>query len=186
MRKILICLLLGISSTLYALDGINIGDKVDLSNIKDIDGGSLTSKGTKTILVFYRGSWCPFCIRQLKGLNKELAPKTKEYNLVGISVDKLKVAKKMKDRFNLDMQIVSDPKANTLKQFGIVNKLDDKLVDKYKTAYKIDVEADSGEKHHMVAHPAVFIIDSNSKVTFKDVHKDYKQRTPVSKILNNL
>jgi len=58
-------------------------------------------------------------------------------------------------------------------------------VTKYKSSYKIDVEGYSGENHHMVAHPAVFII-KDGKVSFADAHLDYKKRTENSKILEAL
>ena len=56
------------------------------------------------------------------------------------------------------------------------------MVAKYKSSYKIDVEGDSGEKHHIIAHPAVFIIE-NGKIIYVDVHTNYKERTKNSEIL---
>ena len=91
----------------------------------------------------------------------------------------------MKDEYKFSFTVLSDPKAKSLQAFNIVNKLDDKLVKKYKASYKIDVEADSGETHHMVAHPAVFII-KNGKIAFADVQTDYKVRTDNQDILKAL
>ena len=103
-------------------------------------------------------------------------------NLVAISVDRHEVAKKMRRKHKLDFIVLSDPKAKSLKAFNIVNQLSRDTVSKYKNAYNIDVEADSGEKHHMVAHPAVFIVKDNI-VIFSEVHTDYKQRTKNSDII---
>jgi len=91
----------------------------------------------------------------------------------------------MKRNNNFSFTVLTDPKAKSLKAFNIINKLSDDLVAKYKSSYKIDVEGDSGESHHMVAHPAVFII-KDGKVSFADVHLDYKKRTENSMILEAL
>lgn len=181
MKKILFTLLLPVLA--YSITGIKVGDKVPSVELKDTEGKLVNLKETK-VLVFYRGSWCPYCIKQLEAIEKDLSKESKA-KLVAISVDKLKVAKKMKDKFKFSFQVVSDPKAKSLKAFKIANKLDNKLVAKYKASYKIDVEADSGETHHLVAHPAVYII-KNGVVTFADINTNYKVRTNNKDIIKAL
>lgn len=172
----------------FAIEGLSKGAKSPDLKVQSIDGSSINFSKLKlqTIVVFYRGSWCPYCIRQLESLQQEVMPKIgKKAQLIAISVDKEIVAKKMRRKFNFDFTVISDPKARTLKAFKIVNKLDDDLVKKYKSSYKIDVEGDSGEKHHMVAHPAVYIIE-NGIIKFADVNTDYKKRTSNEDILKAL
>ncbi len=184
----LLSLLLFLPYLTMAMEGLSVGSKVPELELKDIEGNKvdLRAKSKKSILVFYRGSWCPYCMTQLKDLKKDLLSKIEgKANLYAISVDKQSTSKRMRDKFEINFPVISDPKAKSLKAFKIVNKLDEALVKKYKSAYKIDVEADSGEKHHMVAHPAVFIL-SKGKLVFKDVHVDYKQRTENSKILSEI
>ena len=185
----LLLIILFFSFTSVAADWPQVGAFAPEIKLKDTDGKMfvLGEQKNKTVLVFYRGSWCPYCIRQLKSIKEDLVKKAKQKNvkLVAISVDKLLVAKKMKKKFGFDFTIISDPKAESLKAYKIVNKLSDELVRKYKNSYQIDVENDSGQIHHMVAHPAVFIVE-NKKVIFSDVHTDYKQRTDNKEILKAL
>lgn len=181
MKKILMTLLL--PTLAFSITGIKVGDKVPSIELKDTEGKVVNLKETK-VLVFYRGSWCPYCIKQLEAIEKDL-PADSKAKLVAISVDNLKVAKKMKDKFKFSFQIVSDPKAKSLQAFKIANKLDDQLVAKYKASYKIDVEADSGETHHMVAHPAVFIVKKGI-ITFADINTNYKVRTDNKDIIKAL
>ena len=91
----------------------------------------------------------------------------------------------MKKKHGFSLPILSDPQAKALLAFKIANKLDDKTVHKYKNSYKIDVEAAAGEKHHLIAHPAVFVI-RGGKIVLADVHTNYKKRTPVADILKAL
>ncbi len=187
MKKITLIMLMLISCTSFALTGLKIGEKNPLASVKSIDGKEINLNGKQTsILVFYRGSWCPYCVNQLKNIKSYLQPKLGEdINLIALSVDQKKVAMKMKRNFSFTFDIVSDPKAMTLKAFNIVNRVDDSLVKKYKNSYGIDIEADSGETHHMIAHPGVFII-RDGKILFADVHENYKERTDNKDILKAL
>jgi peroxiredoxin len=171
-----------------SLEGVNIGDNVPVKKVKTIYGKILNLSDSKYeyVLVFYRGSWCPYCVNQLKSIESDILPNIKpKQKIVAISVDKNVVAKKMKSKFKLNYEIVSDPKAQLLRAFNIANKIDDELVKKYKNTYSIDIEEDSGEKHHIVAHPAVFII-KNGKIKYKDIHINYKERTKNEEIIKNL
>jgi peroxiredoxin len=184
MKKIiLLCLILPQLS--FAMIGLKVGDSAPSLILKDTDGKSidLSNKSKTTVAIFYRGAWCPYCLKQLKSVEADLVNQTKgKARIIAISVDQHKVAKKMKKKNNFSFSVVSDSKAKYLKAFKITNKLSDDLVAKYKTSYKIDVEGDSGETHHLVAHPGVFII-KNGKIIFADVHVNYKDRTENSKVL---
>jgi peroxiredoxin len=186
MKKLLLILLF--STNLFAIEGLKVGESAPSLILKDLAGKTfdLGKEQKKTVLVFYRGSWCPYCIKQLEGIQKGIVGKIgRGAQLVAVSVDKKSIAKKMKKKFGFNFPIISDPKAKTLMAFKIVNKINDDLVKKYKGMYKIDVEGDSGEVHHMVAHPAVFIIQKG-KIIFSEVNTDYKVRTKNSDILKAL
>ncbi len=168
--------------------GLKVGHLAPELILPQTDGKTFTLSEVKkkVVIVFYRGSWCPYCVKQLNQIQKELIPKLENTQLIAISVDRPMIAKKLKDKFKYSFQVLSDPKATSLKNFKIANKLDDTLVKKYKNSYKIDVESDSGETHHLVAHPAVFIISADKKVVFADIHINYKQRTKIAHILKAL
>lgn len=187
MLKFIITLLLPLS--LLASPGIKKGDMSPQVNLLTGQGGKVVigDHKEKQILVFFRGSWCPYCMAQLKDLASNLNDKAKEksYKLIAISTDKQTVAKKMIRKYGYPFTIASDPKAESLKAFKIANKVSDELVEKYRVSYKIDLEADSGEVHHLIAHPAVFIVNKG-KVIFADVRTDYKVRTPIADIVRAL
>jgi len=170
-----------------ALEGLKKGQISPVNSFQTVNKGTINIKGKETVLVFYRGSWCPYCMTQLQAIKSEVIPKlNKNQQLIGISVDNKISALKMIKKFKLDFPIISDSQAILLKKFNIVNKLSDEIVLKYKNSYKIDVEKDSGEKHHMVAHPAVYIIGKDGAISYVDIHENYKQRTSNKNILKNL
>ncbi|MCO4780951.1 MAG: AhpC/TSA family protein [Candidatus Cloacimonetes bacterium] len=148
---------------------------VDENNV-NIDISKLTSK-KPTVLVFYRGGWCPYCNRhlgELQKVNKEVDKLG--FQIIAVSPDQPSVAKKHNAENKHKYLTLSDSNLNLAKQFGIVFKVNDALFTKYKNQYGIDLEANSGQKHHLLPVPSVFLIDTDGKIKFSYVNVDYKVR----------
>lgn len=139
--------------------------------------------GKPVILVFYRGGWCPFCNLQLSDLR--LIQKQTDalgYQMIGISPDSSAELKRTLDKQQLKYTLLSDSKANAMRAFGIGYQLDAATIEKYK-GYGVDLEKTSGEKHHALPVPSVFIVDADGIVQFSYVNPDYKARVPGSVVL---
>ena len=136
-----------------------------------------------TVLIFYRGGWCPFCNRHLQslaGIEDDLNRAGAQ--LLAISMDQPAKLKATPDRDKLHYRLLSDSDAVAVKAFGIAFKVDDATVEKYKT-YGINLDAASGKEHHILPHPAVFIVNTNGVIRFAHVNPDYKVRLEPAKIL---
>jgi peroxiredoxin len=139
--------------------------------------------GKPAILVFYRGGWCPFCNIQLSDLR--LIQKQTDalgYQMIGISPDLPAELNRTLDKHQLKYTLLSDSKANAMRAFGIGYRLDAATIEKYK-GYGIDLEKSSGEKHHGLPVPSVFIVDADGIIQFAYVNPDYKARVPGSVVL---
>ena len=62
----------------------------------------------------------------------------------------------------------------------------DELNKKYKEKYNIDLEAASGRTDHVIAIPATYIINTSGTIVFAYANEDYKVRTSVEEILDEL
>lgn len=136
-----------------------------------------------TVLIFYRGGWCPFCNRHLQslaGIEDDL--NKAGVQLLAISMDQPSKLKATPDREKLHYRLLSDSDAAAATAFGIAFKVDDKTVEKYK-GYGINLDAASGKDHHILPHPAVFVADTSGKIRFAHVNPDYKVRLEPKKIL---
>jgi len=139
--------------------------------------------GKPVILVFYRGGWCPFCNLQLSDLR--LIQKQTDalgYQMIGISPDLPAELNRTLDKQQLKYTLLSESKANAMRAFGIGYRLDAATIEKYK-GYGVDLEKTSGEKHHGLPVPSVFIVDANGLIQFSYVNPDYKARVPSSVVL---
>ncbi len=129
-----------------------------------------------TVLVFYRGGWCPYCSRHMMDLQKiEKDLVALGYQVLAVSPDRPEELSKSIDKGDLKYQLLSDSPMDVTKAFGIAYKLDDKTVARYKEN-GIDLEVSSGYKHHLLPAPAVFILNQEGKIRFSYVNPDYKER----------
>jgi len=140
--------------------------------------------GKPTVLIFYRGGWCPFCTRHLAALGEaQPALSAAGYQLVAISPDRPEKLRAKPSHEHLPFTLYSDSKMGAAQAFGIAFQVEDALVAKYKESYGIDLEGDSGETHHLLPHPAVFIVDAGGTIRYAHVNPDYKVRLSPEEII---
>ncbi|MBK9656806.1 MAG: AhpC/TSA family protein [Rhodanobacteraceae bacterium] len=162
---------------------ILVGSAAPSVQLTRLSGASTTLAaelgGKPTVLVFYRGGWCPYCNLQLSELRK-LGPDlaTHGFQLLAISPDRAEELGKTLKKGDIDFALVSDSHAEALQAFGIAFRVDDSTVEKYQ-GFGIDLEHASGETHHILPVPSVFVIDAAGVIQFAYVNPDYRTRVPL-------
>lgn len=157
-----------------------IGAKVPDMTLKTAKGKEVNMKKTvmekPTVVIFYRGSWCPYCNLQLGRLqNIEADLIELGYQLLAVSPDRpAKLAESLKKK-DLKYTLLSDSDMDAAKSFGIAFRVADTALEKYEQ-YGIDLEKASGKSHHLLPVPAVFILGTDGRVKFTYVNPDYKTR----------
>jgi len=129
-----------------------------------------------TVLVFYRGGWCPYCNRHLAALGEiqdEL--RTLGYRIHAVSPDKPEKVQEAAAESVLSYTLYSDAPADAARAFGLAFQVDSPTYEKL-LGYGIDLEAASGQDHHILPVPAVFLIGSDAKIDFRYYNSDYKER----------
>ncbi len=178
----------GIATQAADTERLKAGDGIPEVKVHDADGKSMTlreSLGSKpAVIVFYRGAWCPYCVKHLDALSgAEQDIKALGYQLIAISVDQPSKLREMPAVAALDYTLLSDSSTDAAEAFGIAFKVDDATVKKYKEKFKIDLEAASGQTHHRLPHPAVYVVDSEGVIQFAHVNENYRERLDPEKIL---
>lgn len=166
---------------------ILLGSTLPDPALRDRDGNATSLRkvvgGKPSVLVFYRGGWCPFCNLQLSEL-RQIHPELTQlgYQLIAISPDRPEELQKTLGKDKLDYTLVSDSSTAAIRAFGIGFTVDDTTVLKYRLG-GINLEEASGETHHALPAPSVFIVDGDGILQFSYVHPDYKVRAPGQVIL---
>lgn len=164
------------------------GDPVPEVEVLDAESQTVAlreiTRAKPTALVFYRGGWCPFCTRHLMALAEAKDDLTSAgFQIIAISPDQPAKIKSTPNRDKLDYTLISDSTMEAAKAFGIAFKVPDDLVERYKTQHGIDLEAASGQTHHLLPHPSVYLIDQKGNIRFAHVDPDYKKRLAPEAIL---
>jgi peroxiredoxin len=98
------------------------------------------------------------------------------FQIIAVSPDRPEILKRQAERKGLKYRLLSDSEMTAAISLGIAFQVDDATVRKYKTSYGIDLEADSGQKHHLLPVPSVFIIGKDGVIHFSYVNPNYKIR----------
>lgn len=133
-----------------------------------LDGSSVQSSaftGAKTLMVFFRANWCPFCMNQLKEVTKKAAHlKSQGVQVKFISNQGVELSKALAEKLDLPSH------------FEILQ--DDSLV----SAKRLGIADIGGTPAGMSAYPAdtvmatVIALDQNGKVIFGDETDNYRVR----------
>jgi peroxiredoxin len=124
----------------------------------------------KTVLVFYRGGWCPYCNKHLS----ELAMIEKDlvalgYQVVAVSPDKPENLRGTETKVKAGYRLYSDSHGELIRAMGIAYQAPANYINVIK-------EASGGVNQEMLPVPSVFLLDAKGTILFSYVNPDFRQR----------
>jgi peroxiredoxin len=102
--------------------------------------------------------------------------------VIAVSSDRPKKLRETLKEHGLSYTLLSDSRADGARAFGIAWKVPDDEVVLYRD-YGIDLEEASGEDHHILPVPSVFLIDREGVIRFRYFNPDYKVRIDNDRLL---
>ncbi len=164
-----------------------VGDAVPAVFLETAGGETFdlqeASRRQPLVLIFYRGGWCPYCNAHLSRLREIEEPlRNLGFRLLAISPDRPDKLKETAEKHHLAYTLLSDSSMHAARAFGLAFAVDEDTLAKY-GEYGIDLEAASGEQHHMLPVPAVFVVGTDGIVRFAHADPDYKVRLDPDQIL---
>jgi len=173
-----------------ALDAkpLGVGDRAPNAHLMSIEGKDVRLKQIlkkgPTVLIFYRGGWCPYCNAHLADL-QNIQPDLQKlgYQIVAVSPDLPGELRKTMDKHSLGYQLVCDTQTEAMRGFHVAYRLDDPTYNVMKSKYGVDLESYSGKAHHVLPVPSVYIIDRKGKILFAHTDPNYKVRMKGDEVL---
>ena len=178
MKKIITLIVLVFSSSIFAqiadkaedISPLLIGEKIPTLILENSNGEKVSTDkifNKKTVLVIYRGGWCPYCNSQLSEM-QEIENQIIElgYNVVAISPDAPSFLKQTEDKKELKYQLYSDSDGKFAQALGIAFKKDKPKLDKYS----------EGKNPGFLPVPTVYVINEKQKIDFLYINPDYSVR----------
>ncbi len=156
------------------------GSQVPFARLKDVNSAQKNLKevldNKPTVLIFYRGGWCPYCNLQLGELQKiESKLKDLGVKIVAISPDKPEELKKLIKEKTLSYELYSDPDLNTAKAFGIAYRLSSADYKK-QLGFSEGFQEMPERTEYLLPVPAAFLVDKNGNIRFKYANANYQIR----------
>ena len=164
---------------------ILIGETLPNAYFQNAEGNSVQLKAVleekPTVLVFYRGGWCPYCNVQLSGL-VDIEEEVLElgYQIVAISPDDFKNLQATIENNNTKYKLLSDPNGEFIQQIGIAFKTSSSLKE-----YITD-KGQKGETSSVMPAPTVMIVDKKGVIKFEYINPNYKERISGEMLLSVL
>jgi peroxiredoxin len=150
------------------------GELVTLEN-KRVSLKTLVSQ-KPTILIFYRGGWCPYCDLQMGQLMK-IEPDLDKlgYQVLAITPDKPESLKASLDKHQINYTLLSDRTMKLVQAFGLAYKLDSTTLEKMK-GFGVDLDGATGNSLHELPVPAAYVLDTKGMIHFVYYNTDIKVR----------
>ena len=157
-----------------------IGESLPDVSLTGIDGNQTSIAGLvadkPSMIVFYRGGWCPFCsshLGELAAIEEEIYELG--YQILAISPDQPEYLRQSLEEQELSYTLLSDSSMEMARAFGVAFRVDDQTVAGLKEN-GMDIVERSGHQHQQLPVPAVFITDTSGQVLFQYVNPEYRER----------
>lgn len=151
-----------------------ISEKIPNVSLQSIDSVTIKTdklfKDKKTVLLFYRGGWCPYCNQHLSEIasveNKiiELG-----YQIIAVSPDAPSFLKKTIVKDTINYTLFSDSSGEFSRSMGIAFEAP--------LLYKPYIKKSSNKINStFIPVPSLFIINEEQEIVFEYISPDYKNR----------
>jgi peroxiredoxin len=164
------------------LEGIiKVGEKAPSFELKDGRGNIVRSadllRRGPLVVSFYRGSWCPYCVEEVKALNKSYKQiKEAGAELVVISPQGFVHTEKQQTGLELQYSLLVDQDNQVAKEFRLVYSFPQDLKDLYLNTFKNDLAKHNETSVWELPIPARIVIDQEGIVRDVKADPDYRFR----------
>src|SRR4051812_26186531 len=151
-----------------------IGEKIPDITLKTSENAAAKIsdllKSKKTVLVFYRGGWCPYCNMHLAALaDAEKQILDLGYQILAISPDTPENLKLTAEKDKVKYTLLSDSKGDLIKATGIAFE----APENYKSTINVH---SNGMNTSFLPVPSVFVVNADSEILFEYISPDFKHR----------
>jgi len=158
-----------------------IGEKIPEASLVTTKGESVQFSKIisekPSVLIFYRGGWCPFCNMHLAEIGKiEKEILDLGYQIIAISPDDYLNLQGTAEKAKTGYQLYSDAKGELLKVTGIAFQMP-KDYKEYITS------KNKGYVAEVLPVPTLMVIDKKGIILFEYINPNYKQRISAKLLL---
>jgi peroxiredoxin len=185
MKHVFVTLFLtGISTLLFsqteiaaeptAISPLLIGEKIPGVTLTDVSGKRINllelAAQKPSVIVFYRGGWCPYCNLHLSELQTIESDIIKAgYRIIAISPDSPESMAASISKNKLNYLLLSDNQTEASRGFGLAFQAPERYAERLG-------KASADQNKNVLPVPAVFVVNIDGEILFEHINPDYKTR----------
>ena len=175
----------GIAPSASEINPVRTGDMAPGFTVRTVDDEPFVfdpaNLDKPVVLITFRGGWCPYCNMHLSELRHAVPELTRKgIDVLFLSGDRpalLYASLKLETREDIEglgYTILSDADIDAAKALGIAFMADPDYIARREASG--DIDGSSMKNYGVLPVPAVYVIDTDGKVTYSFVEADYKVR----------
>jgi peroxiredoxin len=151
-----------------------IGEEIPDVKLADLNGSNIglkdITKKKPTVLIFYRGGWCPYCNLHLSELQTIEADILKlGYQIVAESPDSHNNLKASISKNQLNYTLLSDASTMAARDLGIAYQAPEKYAEMLS-------KSSDNLNPGILPVPALFVLNTKGEILFEYINPNYKKR----------
>lgn len=158
----------------------SVGDRMPSFTLKNRGGDTVTSedllKRGPLIVSFFRGTWCPYCMAELRALS-EIAGEISNAggSIVAIS-PQTHEQQDAKELESIRFPVLYDRDNTVGRQFGLVYTFPEDLKQLYLDVFKNDISVQNGVDTWQLPIPARYVVSRDGNIINAEIDPDYRYR----------
>ena len=161
-----------------------VGESIPNTTLVDVSGKEVSLKSIvkskPTVLVFYRGGWCPYCNTQLAALAEtEQSILDLGYQIIAVSPDQHQNLTPTLESNEVGYTLYSDPEAELIQATGIGFKTPTVAKPFIKSRTKMKAT-------EVLPVPTVMVLNTKGEILFEYINPNYKVRLSEKLLLATL
>lgn len=153
---------------------------------QEISSEEVLQKGP-IVLVFYRGTWCPYCKKHVSALQNSLEEFTKlGASIVVVTPEQSEFVDKMVKKTDASFSIIHDKDYVIMKAFGLDFKISKETVPSYYNYVLNGTREANGNEDDILPIPATYVINTQGTIDYTHFDPNYKNRSSMEDILTHL
>jgi peroxiredoxin len=164
-----------------AISPLLIGEKIPGITLSDVAGKKINllelASQKPSVIVFYRGGWCPYCNLHLSELQTIESDIIKAgYQIIAISPDSPESLQASISKNKLNYLLLSDSHTEASRGFGLAFQAPERYAEMLN-------KASAYQNKSVLPVPAVFVVNIAGEILFEHINPDYKKRLKGSLLL---
>lgn len=158
----------------------NAGDRMPSFVLQDRQGSTASSddllKRGLLVVTFFRGTWCPYCVAELRALSEIVDDITSAGGAIVAISPQAPEQQDAEALAGIRLPILYDRDNAVAKQFGLVYDFPEDLKEVYQNAFKIDMSVQNCAKAWQLPVPARYVVSRDGEILDAQIDPDYRYR----------